>query len=572
MSGTLTHSQRADRFDLKTLYETSQLLTASLDLSFVLNNLALMAMSKLLVTRASVWLKDDEPGMYTLHACKGTAHAPVGAKLEMASGAVDNVLVNDDVPAVLAEHEVHLVAPVLFGSREIGLLCLGSKATNQPFDPAELDFIVSLVNMSSTAIHNSLIVNELREANRELDAKIQQLNTLFDISQEFNAKVDRDHVVKLLSFALMGQMLVSRHVFLMRRGNDGERFEVISSKGVQEVDVDDALSARLCEFRSQVSASAEDEDAAILARLGMELAMPIQHQGETKAVLCLGKKMSGEPYRADETEFLSALGNLAFVSIQNTYLVEEQIEKELLEEEMRLARKIQEGLQPSTLPQIEGVDLAIMAVPSRHVAGDYLDVLNLDNGRLLMAIGDVTGKGMPASLLMSNIQACLHTMLPMDLTIEEATAHMNRVITSNTGIDRFITYFHAIYHQDERRLDYVNAGHDPPILLRKDGTVEQLELGGLLLGVLDGQTYERGVVELQTGDMLALFTDGITETMSPMDEEFGTERLLEVMRAHRDRSAAEILNEIANALRAFSEVALATFDDMTMVMMRVVEV
>ena len=579
MPDVTTHAQRTERFDLRALYETSRLLSASLDLEFVLSNLLLTAMSKLLVTRGVVLLHEPIEQAYRAAAVKGLPNLKAGDRLALDPAPSDEPLQGGDVPEALRSERIVLVLPVASAHRHIGYIGLGGKATGEPFQSRELEFIHSLVNMSSAAVHNSLMVEELRQANRDLDAKIHELNTLFDLSQEFNATVDRERIVNVLSLGLMGQLLVNRYLLLLKRTTAGEssgdgqahRFETIAAKGVRDADLEQALVERLCGLKDLLLLQGADDDEAAawegLTRRGLVLALPIRHQGNTCGVLCLGPKMTGRPYGTDDADFLAALGNLAYVSIQNSLLVEEQLEKERLEEEMRLARGIQEGLLPRTIPTVEGLQVAALALPSREVGGDYYDVIDLTDDRLLLAIADVTGKGVPASLLMANLQACLHTLVPMEMGLEEATGHINRVICGNTGADKFITYFHAIYHAADGRVDYVN-GHNPPMLVRASGSIELLEKGGLLLGVLKGMPYERGTVVLQTGDVLAMFTDGVTEAMSPDGEEYGEERLEALLRAHREGSAQAILDAVRADIRVFTEDPDERSDDITMIVVK----
>lgn len=574
MPETTTDARHTDRFDLRALFETSRLLSASLDLEFVLNNLLLTAMSKLLVSRGVALLYDAARGAYEVAATKGVNGLRRGDVLVLDEIAADCMLCEGEVPDALAAHRITLAIPVAFGDERIGLVGLGKKLTGQSFSGQEMEFIQSLVNMSAAAVRNSLMVEELRRTNRDLDAKIQQLNTLFDLSQEFNATVDRDRLVKVLSFALMGQMLVKKHLFLMGE-TDGEggahTFRVVTSSGLGEEPFPREVIERMCGLEEMLileEGAAENPEWAELRRRGLVLILPIRHQGENCGMLCLGPKMTGQPYGPDDVEFLTALGNLAFVSIRNSFLVEEQIEKEKLEEEMRLAREIQERLQPRTLPEVKGLEMTFIALPSRHVAGDYFDVLRLDDDRVLIAIADVTGKGVPASLLMSNLQACLHVMAPMDITLEEAAAHANRVICENTGYDKFITFFNGIYDARTGAFEYVNAGHNPPTLVRADGRIELLETGGLLLGVMANVPYERGVVTLEPGDVLAMFTDGVTEAMSPEGEEYGEERLEALLKAHRRESARAILDAVRDDIRRFTHNAPVLSDDLTMLVMK----
>ena len=376
MAQDVERLQRTERFDLRALYETSQLLSASLDLEFVLNSLLLTAMSKMLVSRGVVLLFDAVAGGYRIKAAKGVTGLSAGDVLEMKAVSAARLLHDGDVPEELRAHDLVLAVPVRIADRDIGLVGLGSKATRKPYDERELEFIRSLVNMSSTAVHNSLMVEELKQANRDLDGKIQELNTLFDLSQEFNATIDRERLVKLLSFALMGQMLVNKHLFLLRRRDAGREheFDVVTARGVADTHLDQELVEQLCRLDSLLLF--EDEvspEWASLRQRGLVLVLPLRQHGETCGVLCLGAKMSGQHYEQGDVEFLSALGNLALVSIQNTFLVEEQIEKERLEEEMRLARHIQERLLPQDLPSFPG-DPGGQKAPAgrrgRHGQGD----------------------------------------------------------------------------------------------------------------------------------------------------------------------------------------------------------
>lgn len=574
MPEQLIPANRTDRFDLRAIYETSQLLSSSLDLEFVLSNLLRTAMGKLLVTKGATLLYDPIRSLYTIPAVKGIANLVKGSDLSLSNVDPEKTMQGESVPPELRAFGITLVFPVAFGHREIGLIGLGSKFTGQPFEEQELEFMASLVNMSSAAVHNSLMVEELKLANRDLDSKIQQLNTLFDLSQEFNSTVDRSRLVKLLTFALMGQMLVREHIFLIRSVSDETKndsgVQIVTVKGMTREELTPKLINSLVSIEEMVlldDPSAPKGCKALKAK-GFSLVLPIRQKKQVGAVLCLGSKMTGQPYQPDEIEFLYALGNLAFVSLQNSYLVDDQIEKERLEEEMRLAREIQERLQPSKLPVFDGLETASLALPSRHVAGDYFDAIKLDKDRILYAIADVTGKGVPASLLMSNLQACLRVLVPLDLSLEEATSHMNRVITENTGFDKFITYFHGIYDRRDGSFKYVNAGHNPATLVRADGSIELLEKGGLLLGVIAGVPYESGTVTLEIGDVLSIFTDGVTEAMSPDGEEWGEERLEPLLSKVRDLSAEGVLSAVHEAIKVFTNHAPILSDDLTMMVIK----
>ena len=559
-------AERTQRYDLRSLFETSRVLSSSLDLDFVVRNLLLTTMSKLLVTRGAVLLHMPAEARYRVAIAKGIQGLGSDTTLVLGSYATCDMLQDDAIPPALAAYGVALVLAVRYQERHIGLVALGPKATRQDFDEAELEFVQSLVHMSAAAIHNSLVVEELRKTNRDLDYRVQQLNTLFDLSKEFNAAPERARLARLFSFALMGQMMISRHVFFLRR--DDSSFEVVSSKGIAAPDIAPEFCDSVTELTLADGSAGARDAAATLHRHGLVLALPLKQQNAVQGILCLGPKMKRQPYEANEIEFLYSLGSLAIVSIQNVDLVEERIEKERLKEELRLAREIQQGLLPHTIPAVPGLQIATMAVPSREVGGDYFDVLALNDGRLHVIIADVTGKGMPAALLMSSIHACTHIMLPMRMELDETVSNINRVIYENTPPDKFITAFAAIYDVDTGRLEYVNAGHEPPLLIRADSTIIQLEKGGLLLGILPVLSYERGCVQLEPGDVVVLFTDGVTEAMGQEQEEYTDHRLQSTVQQHHHRSADALLALIQADVEAFTGPVNVLSDDRTMVILK----
>lgn len=526
-----------ERYDLRALYETSQLLSGSLDVDFVLDNLLRTAMSKLLVTRGVVLLYDPLQQGHVVASAKGLSALRKGTLLAIDNSPEPAYLIADEVPEPLQTHRIALVLPISAGHRHLGLVGLGAKATRQSFSMPELEFVQSLVHMSSAAVQNALMVNELRTANRDLDNKVQKLNTLFDLATGFGAAQDRDRVLKLLSLTLMGHMLLRKFVLLLQ-SPDGYR--VAFQRGLGDFQVPDALRKSTIPSLVMIADEQAPEWQSCRAH-GLVLGIPLHQHQETRGILCLGEKADGQPYNQTDVEFLAALGYLTVTSLENVDLVRMQIEKELLEEEMRLARSIQQRLLPQSLPHLSGLSMATWSEPTRQVGGDFFDVRLLDEHRLLLAIADVTGKGMPAALLMSNFQACLRYLLLTDGLehLAKSTTKINTVVTSNTDADKFITFFWGVLDLKNKVLTYVNAGHDAPLLVHAGGEVRTLEAGGLLLGVLPQATYEHGRVHLEPGDRLLLFTDGITEAMNTQRQEWGLSRLLEVLRAtpHADAEA-----------------------------------
>ncbi len=221
------------------------------------------------------------------------------------------------------------------------------------------------------------------------------------------------------------------------------------------------------------------------------------------------------------------------------------------EQDFERAREIQEALMPKQLPLIRGCRLSAVCQPARTVGGDYYDVISLGECTVAIAIGDVSGKGMGAALLMSNLQAIVRAFAPPATAPEELCTKANGLIAGNVASGKYITFFYAIVDTARMRLDYCSAGHNPPMLLRRDGTLETLAEGGPVLGIFPAAHYVGGTVELKPGDYLVLFTDGITEAMNAEDEEFGEQRLEDLMR-QVPGGADECRERIMSAVTQFS--------------------
>jgi len=222
------------------------------------------------------------------------------------------------------------------------------------------------------------------------------------------------------------------------------------------------------------------------------------------------------------------------------------------EHEIAEARAIQEGFLPKEIPQLAGYEIASAWQSARVVGGDYFDVLPFDGETCGLCIADVAGKGLPAALLMSNLQAAVRGLASPSLAPEELCARLNALLCRNMASDRFVTLFYAQLDGPARRLRYVSAGHNSPFILRADGSHERLREGGGVLGVFANQAFRSGVAQLQSGDRMVLFTDGVTEACNADEEEFGEARLLTVLQENRRRSPSEIQKEILLAVSGFS--------------------
>lgn len=290
---------------------------------------------------------------------------------------------------------------------------------------------------------------------------------------------------------------------------------------------------------------------AWLRERGVALLLPLRAGRATVGFLALGGRVDGEDYGAEELQALGLLAGQVALAAENLRLLEENLQKRRLDEQLAMARQIQQRFLPSDLPPTPGLDVVARSLFCLEVAGDYYDVIPLADGRTALAIGDVSGKGAGAAMLMANLQASLRTALRVGGELEETVAGINQLICGNTGDEQFITFFVGIHDAASGRFEYVNAGHNPPLLVRANGEVVELQEGGLLLGVLADSSYRMGVVELESDDLLLLYTDGVSEALDSEEEEFGEGRLLELVQRHAGRRPEELLELIEREVARF---------------------
>jgi len=281
--------------------------------------------------------------------------------------------------------------------------------------------------------------------------------------------------------------------------------------------------------------------------------------------ICFSEKTDQEDFHPEELQLLMTLTGQIALAIQNLSLLEENLEKRRMEQE---ARDVQLRFLPQQLPETPGLDVHARSTFCLEVAGDYYDVLKIDDRRTLIAVGDVSGKGTGAALIMANLQASLKAFAGLDLRLADIIARINDLIFANTDAGQFVTFFAGIYDSGTRSLTYVNAGHDPPFLVRKGQKPEKLVIGGMLIGVFEGQKYREGTVSLNAGDILVIYTDGISEAMNESDEEYGQKRIVDSVTQNLNLTAVEISDSLIEDVKKYHK-GESTDDDMTLLVAKV---
>lgn len=543
------------------LVDFSNLINSTLDLHFTLNNILLTCFGKFHTTKGFIALLNEEK-VFQIKTSKGFTQQALKAFPLLTS---DNYDSSEDLADFMASNKLQVYQEIKSTEGLKGLIFLGTRLTNKVYDEEDISFLRTIINVGATAVENSIAVERLKKVNRDLDSKVNQLSSLFDLSKEFGGVLQEEKISKLLVYSLIGQMLVSKYAIVSCAGGNLNFLENRFDEQHLRTAFKNCEANKFADVLVRIDLVG---DFVPFAEVGVDLIVPMKINNETKGLILLGKRKGEMSYSKSDIEFVASVGSLAIISLENARLFKETLEKQRLEKDLETARNIQNNLLPKTIPKFSNFEIAAFNKSARMVGGDYYDIVKLDNNQLLFAIADVSGKGVPAALLMANIQAFLKSICKMKLSLSEATNLLNDLVAENTTNGSFITFFWGIINNENKELIYTNAGHNPPLLIR-DNQITKLKKGGMILGVLPTMIpYLSEKIQLQSDDAIVLFTDGITEAMNTKWEEFSDERLETLSVQQCGLDAMKILDVIKMSVEDFTRGAEQS-DDITCLVIKV---
>ncbi len=436
--------------------------------------------------------------------------------------------------------------------------------------------LVSALSIFAIAVMANPLRNRLQVAVDQLlfKKRYDSFRALKELGDALSTAMDPDALVMILVSRISTSLGIQKLAVYTRERTDDAYTLELRGGGPPGT-----LPAKL-ELTADAAAALESNGAPIslaeLARMGdggtgapveesgLASAVPFLAWGKLRGLLLLDADAARMP--SHERELLTALAARAGTAIDNALLYREALERHRLEKELSVARRIQEDLLPKQDPVFASIDVSGAMIPSHEVGGDYYDYVDLGDKRMGIGLGDVTGKGIPASLMMATVQATLRADAQRTSGPAELVALINKRVQALEHPGRLVTFFYCCLDSTNGELTYCNAGHHPPVLLRASGAVEHLTEGGLLLGMQPDPRYDEGRVTLGQGDVLVIYTDGIIE-QEAAEEFYGEERLLEVMRAGRELSAAQLKKRIIDSVMQFSENGTNS-DDLTLVVIK----
>lgn len=384
------------------------------------------------------------------------------------------------------------------------------------------------------------------DLHKELNLKELELSALLEITQAINDNLPENALYKIYHFTLIAQLKISRLALFVH----DEHWECKVCFGTET----NFHKVKLPETITQLS------DTTYISKLSLdkiwrdfEIVIPVVHNGAVLAYVLIGK---GNPHYTDITSlsFVQTVSNIIIVAMENRKLIRQRLAQESIRKEIEIAKEVQNMLFPKKLPNDKDVSIYATYVPHSSIGGDYYDFIEIDADHFLVCVADVSGKGVPASLLMSNFQAGLRTMLRQSFNLNNIVAELNHLIYRNAFAEKFITSFLGVYNRKTREFCYVNAGHNAPILLMEDGSYKLLNEGCTMLGIFDELPFMSvSSLVVPERSMLLCYTDGLTEVFDEKEDEFGIENTVRVLRQSQYLSSVKIHEQLLKEIERYSE-------------------
>ncbi|MHB8906102.1 MAG: SpoIIE family protein phosphatase [Melioribacteraceae bacterium] len=425
--------------------------------------------------------------------------------------------------------------------------------------------------------HNRVL--QLEEENSKLKISVQELSVLNEIATAISSTLAIKDIVELIVKKCIKHLNVEQcAVMLLDKKNDSSSFNTLIRKADEsKVDLPFRLDSQLTgwmilnkcpliinDLKNDHRFALNYSGESIIKSL---ISVPLLMKGNLIGILTVFNKKNGRAFTHNEERLLSIIGSQSAHVIENARLFEDEKKLVILQEELERAAEIQKNLLPAKLPVVDGFEFYAVNIPAKEVGGDYYDFININDKKTAFCLGDVCGKGLPAALLMANLQATLRSQILFDMPCSQAVSRSNLLLYQSIDAARFVTLFTGIIDLSSNMLKFCNAGHNYPILISNNGEVNRLKEGGIILGCLPNFPYSEGEIEFKNGDLLFAFTDGITEAMNSKNEEYGEERLIEELLIVKDNSCNEIAQKILMSVKAHIKDE-PQYDDITLLIIK----
>ena len=484
---------------------------------------------------------------------------------------------------VLSETELKRGDEVLMGSTRVVFdqeLSTNVEVTEAISPPKNVNTIMHLEEILKKTDIDTTLKATFKPADMErIKTEHKSLAIMNEVSKALILHKPLGELLEIIMDLISENLPMDRGILMLREGNPPQFIpkvvRIVNKKlKDQKIQVSQSIinmavnnNSSVLTYDAQSDPRFRAQDSIIKFNIHSAMCVPLWNNKEIIGIIYSDRISLLEQFTDEDLKLLTLLSNLAAVKIENSKLIDQAIEKEKMEKELALAAKMQEDFLPKENPDCENFLITGSNVPCYQVGGDYFDFIEIDSDRLGIVIADVSGKGVGASLLMVSLRAALHSEVDSQYKIEAMAAKLNNFVHRSSASNSFITFFFCELNKKRSELIYINAGHNPPLVLDKKGKIHRLESCGLCLGMFPSTTYEAQKITLKAGDIALLFTDGITESRNKKEEEFTEERLTSLLQKHSKLEAPKLLKKISEELNSFTSGA-ETMDDMTLVIIQ----
>jgi len=475
---------------------------------------------------------------------------------------------------------------ILAGGTEIVVLFSGQSRVAEPAPSSASDILFreeTDLSLITTVFPSDDLARQFKESRGDQNVSQQNAHLLSVLNQAASALITfkpLNELLELIMNLVFDAIPAERGFLMLLDDKTGQLVPHVvwnrtpTSQFGSSIQVSRSITQRVLEEKASILITDtrlddrfRSQQSIIMQGVLSAMCAPLWEEKKVIGLVYVDSRKSVLGFTNDNLKVLTSLANVAAVKIENTRLLETAMENRRIEEELALAGDIQRSLLPEGPPRIKGYQVTGFTSPTHQVGGDYYDFITLPAGRLGVAIADVSGKGISASLLMASLRASFISLVELQLPVAEMVARLNNFLCKSHSPNRFVTFFYGELDPVRHTFRYCNAGHNPPLLLRWDSEQpESLSEGGMVLGLIRGQSYQEGQVELLTGDTLILYTDGISEASDSQDEEFGVERLLFAVREVQSLNLEDRQNHLIQKVTQFHGNSHQT-DDMTLVLL-----
>ncbi len=500
---------------VESFQESFEMLSNSNSLSEMSRAFEKIIRGNFLTTKTSICHKDNEDSEWKSLVSKNESDIDKVSRLEFPLGI--NVLANEDSKELISLSKMNDGSALA--------LVLGAKLGGGIYSDIDKITLQIFVQLFDNAYKSFLLRKNEKQLIFSLKNSIAQLNSLIDTGIEIS---DINIGDELLELSLARAITLTNASF----------------GRIQKYEEENLLDTIL--FPPHI----EIDDNAIVSKISHELKNE-NIQFNYKIELFNKESRAGAvEFDATDELLISAIIKQVESAIENKKLHEEALENVVMRSELATASDIQKKILPDTVPEIEGYDLAGINIPSKEVSGDYFNVYNLKDGRVALIVADVTGKGMPASLLVSTLDASLQSYLDMQIPLSEMAVKLNTIVYNASTLDKFITFFIAILNPKNGEMEIVNAGHNPPLILKNDDSIVKIDAGGVAFGMFDmGLPFDCEKIKLEKGERLFIFSDGIPEAMDKDENEYTDERLDEYFSKNNELNSNDFINSIVEDVK-----------------------